>query len=170
MKELDADSGGLYDKKGKIYQERDCCQFLALKNYDYSPEIMLKELLREVPDQIIQYFVDLKNIEPNDKLEDDALAKVGAQQDGGYKSKLLNQLKEELINAVPKLTDEAAETWLKDTKCPVKDIKLMKEYINSENYTNYLFDLNDRNHAANILNSWKPNKNKNKRDKRRGRK
>ncbi|XP_067130751.1 copine-3-like [Centruroides vittatus] len=60
---LDGDNGRLYAPDGS-YAERDVVQFVPFYKYEMSPLLLAKEVLAELPNQVVQYFMS-KNIPPN---------------------------------------------------------------------------------------------------------
>ncbi|XP_023235399.1 copine-3-like [Centruroides sculpturatus] len=60
---LDGDNGRLYAPDGS-YAERDVVQFVPFYKYEMSPLLLAKEVLAELPQQVVQYFMS-KNIPPN---------------------------------------------------------------------------------------------------------
>jgi hypothetical protein len=59
MRELDADKNPLRARNGRgerVTQVRDCVQFLACNELRNDPELITRELLREIPEQITSYF------------------------------------------------------------------------------------------------------------------
>lgn len=54
MEVLDGD-GGLFDSKGRK-APRDIVQFLAFRNVQFNSEMLAKQLLAELPSQIVQYY------------------------------------------------------------------------------------------------------------------
>ena len=63
MEKLDADTNPLYSEAHKKYQSRDNVQFLAFREFASSSEALCKEVLAEIPDQMLQYYQG-KNIKP----------------------------------------------------------------------------------------------------------
>lgn len=55
MSDLDGDNG-LYASNGKK-SSRDIVQFVPFDNYQGNAELLTKELLKEIPSQVVQYFV-----------------------------------------------------------------------------------------------------------------
>lgn len=64
MKELDADKTPLYSKILKKNMERDIVQFVPFSKYKDRPNELAKEVLFEVPEQMLS-FMESKNIRPN---------------------------------------------------------------------------------------------------------
>lgn len=60
---LDGDNGRLYAPDGS-YAERDIVQFVPFYKYEMSPALLAKEVLAELPQQVVQYFIS-RNILPN---------------------------------------------------------------------------------------------------------
>jgi len=60
---LDADDDPLVDRNGKK-MVRDIVQFVPFRNVGNSPSRLCKEVLEEIPEQLLSYF-KLKNIKPN---------------------------------------------------------------------------------------------------------
>ena len=56
MQELDADDAPLYSHRYQKYQTRDIVQFVPYMQYSHDPNMLAKEVLREIPGQITQYF------------------------------------------------------------------------------------------------------------------
>ena len=57
MCELDGDNG-LYASNGKK-SPRDIVQFVPFNKYQGNADLLTKELLKEIPNQVVQYFVIL---------------------------------------------------------------------------------------------------------------
>jgi hypothetical protein len=55
MGDLDGDNG-LYGSNGKK-SPRDIVQFVPFNKYQGNAELLTKELLKEIPSQVVQYFV-----------------------------------------------------------------------------------------------------------------
>ena len=55
MEQLDGD-GGLYGGNGQRCP-RDIVQFVPFNKYGGNPDLLTKELLKEIPNQVVQYFV-----------------------------------------------------------------------------------------------------------------
>lgn len=62
MERLDGD-GGLYGSKGQKAM-RDIVQFVPFRNVQFNPDILAKQLLAELPGQVVQYYQSL-GIQPN---------------------------------------------------------------------------------------------------------
>ena len=60
MIELDGDGNGLYSPKGQKCP-RDIVQFVPYRNFNGNPQLLTSELLREIPTQVTQYFVNIHN-------------------------------------------------------------------------------------------------------------
>lgn len=56
MRELDGDEKGLFSPTGQKCP-RDIVQFVPYSKYNGNPQLLSSELLREVPNQVSQYFV-----------------------------------------------------------------------------------------------------------------
>ena len=56
MEELDGDGSGLFSSKGQRCP-RDIVQFVPYRKFNGNPQILTSELLREIPNQVTQYFV-----------------------------------------------------------------------------------------------------------------
>ena len=56
MNKLDADTSPLYSEEANCYQTRDIVQFVPFRDYSQDPELLAKEVLREIPNQLVQYF------------------------------------------------------------------------------------------------------------------
>ena len=54
MEKLDGDNG-LYDSKGRK-AARDIVQFVPFRDVKFNPDILAKQLLAELPGQVVQYF------------------------------------------------------------------------------------------------------------------
>ena len=54
MKQLDCDEGRLMNSEGKACQ-RDLVQFVALRNYNNNPAALAKDVLAELPQQLVDY-------------------------------------------------------------------------------------------------------------------
>mmetsp|Transcript_4694 Transcript_4694/g.7998 ORF Transcript_4694/g.7998 Transcript_4694/m.7998 type:complete len:200 (-) Transcript_4694:272-871(-) len=66
MERLDGDVTPLYSKNLKRYRNRDIVQFVPFRDLQGDPVRLAKQVLAEVPQQLVQYFLD-KNIRPNPK-------------------------------------------------------------------------------------------------------
>ena len=64
MQELDADEAPLYSQTYKTYQTRDIVQFVPFLKYQRDPNMLAREVLREIPGQIVKYFQGCR-IQPN---------------------------------------------------------------------------------------------------------
>lgn len=56
MEQLDADEAPLYSQKIRQYQTRDIVQFVPFLKYVNDPNALAREVLREIPGQIVHYF------------------------------------------------------------------------------------------------------------------
>ena len=64
MEELDADDAPLYSQTYRTYQTRDIVQFVPFLQYQNDPQALAREVLREIPGQVVQFFQSLR-ISPN---------------------------------------------------------------------------------------------------------
>ena len=64
MEQLDADEAPLFSNKHQCYATRDIVQFVPYLKYARSPTDLAKEVLREIPDQIVKFFQSMR-IYPN---------------------------------------------------------------------------------------------------------
>jgi hypothetical protein len=64
MQQLDADVNPLKSSKTNEYQHRDIVQFIKFEDFDQDPDMLAKEVLREIPKQLTSYFKQAK-IHPN---------------------------------------------------------------------------------------------------------
>jgi hypothetical protein len=55
MEALDGDHG-LFDSHGRK-AERDIVQFVPFREVQYNPDLLAKQLLAELPNQVVQYFM-----------------------------------------------------------------------------------------------------------------
>lgn len=62
MNTLDGDNG-LYNSKG-MKASRDIVQFVPFNQVQMNPDLLAKELLAELPDQVVQYMVNLYSFRP----------------------------------------------------------------------------------------------------------
>jgi hypothetical protein len=62
MNRLDGD-GGLYGSKGQTAQ-RDIVQFVPFRDVQFNPDILAKQLLAELPGQVVRYYQSI-GIQPN---------------------------------------------------------------------------------------------------------
>jgi len=67
---LDADDAPLFSKKLNRYASRDIVQFVPFREVKNDPYRLAKEVLAEVPNQLVSYFASM-NIKPNPKREND---------------------------------------------------------------------------------------------------
>lgn len=58
MVKLDGDGGTLYNSKGQKVP-RDIVQFVPFREVNFSPDHLAKELLAELPSQIVQYMTSV---------------------------------------------------------------------------------------------------------------
>lgn len=58
MERLDGDDGGLCGSKGQK-APRDIVQFVPFRDVKYNPDYLAKQLLAELPAQVVQYFQGL---------------------------------------------------------------------------------------------------------------
>jgi hypothetical protein len=63
MIKLDNDDLSLCDSKGRKAQ-RDLVQFVPFNEFRNNPELLAKNVLEELPDQLVEYF-ELINRKPN---------------------------------------------------------------------------------------------------------
>lgn len=63
MRELDADENPLYSKQLDKFMERDIVQFVPFSNFKTNTEELAKQVLFEVPEQLLSYMVG-KGIKP----------------------------------------------------------------------------------------------------------
>ena len=56
MQQLDADVNPLKSSKTNEYQHRDIVQFIKFEDFDQDPDMLAKEVLREIPKQLTSYF------------------------------------------------------------------------------------------------------------------
>lgn len=87
MQELDADDAPLYSHQYRQYQTRDIVQFVPYMKYSHDPTSLAREVLREIPGQIVKYFQGAR-IQPN-------MPNPQAQ--------MLNQIGGALVNQVKKV-------------------------------------------------------------------
>ena len=64
MEDLDADKSPLVHSKTQSYQARDVVQFVRFNDFVKNPDDLVKEVLREVPNQMAKYFKS-KFMKPN---------------------------------------------------------------------------------------------------------
>jgi len=65
MEKLDADKDPLYSNKLKKFQTRDIVQFVSFNQFVENPDELGKQVLREIPKQMTDYFKS-KGIKPNE--------------------------------------------------------------------------------------------------------
>ena len=63
MRELDADENPLYSKRLDKFMERDIVQFVPFSNFKSNTEELARQVLFEVPEQLLSY-MEKKNIKP----------------------------------------------------------------------------------------------------------
>jgi len=66
MVELDADNNPLYSHTLKKYSSRDIVQFVPFRDLKNDPYRLAKEVLAEVPRQMVSYF-QARGMQPNPK-------------------------------------------------------------------------------------------------------
>lgn len=59
MVRLDGDNG-LFDSKGRRAR-RDVVQFVPFREVKFNPDYLAKQLLAELPDQVVQYFMSINS-------------------------------------------------------------------------------------------------------------
>lgn len=59
MNQLDGDNG-LYNSKGQRAR-RDIVQFVPFREVKYNPDYLAKQLLAELPEQVVQYFMGINS-------------------------------------------------------------------------------------------------------------
>ena len=64
MENLDADKDPLFSEKTEKFQSRDIVQFVPFNKFKSNPEGLAKEVLRELPKQMVEHF-NKKKIKPN---------------------------------------------------------------------------------------------------------
>ena len=64
MENLDADKSPLMHSKLQTYQARDVVQFVRFNDFVNNPDDLVKEVLKEVPNQMAKYFKS-KFMKPN---------------------------------------------------------------------------------------------------------
>ena len=64
METLDADDAPLYSQAFRTYQTRDIVQFVPFSQYAHDPAALAREVLREIPGQVVQFFQTMR-ISPN---------------------------------------------------------------------------------------------------------
>lgn len=64
MVQLDADEAPLYSQKKGAYATRDITQFVPYLKFSQDPASLAREVLREIPNQIVRYF-QTNRIQPN---------------------------------------------------------------------------------------------------------
>jgi hypothetical protein len=72
MKLLDSDEGMLYSKKLQRAACRDIVQFVPFKTCKDRPEVLAKEVLYEIPNQVVEYMTS-KGIHPNRSIQNQEL-------------------------------------------------------------------------------------------------
>ena len=75
MEQLDGDVSPLYSENLRAYRNRDIVQFVTFKDVISNPSRLTQEVLKEVPRQMTNYFIQ-KNIKPNPKQMQDRSALV----------------------------------------------------------------------------------------------
>jgi len=73
MEALDGDIAPLYSKNLRMYRGRDIVQFVPFRDLKGDPSRLAKEVLAEVPAQMVSYFNNMR-IRPNPKLYADRRA------------------------------------------------------------------------------------------------
>jgi len=66
MEKLDGDEVCLTSSKGKK-RIRNIVQFVSFNKYQNKPELLSKEVLAEIPRQMVEYYYQLKNYKPKEK-------------------------------------------------------------------------------------------------------
>ena len=66
METLDADDAPLYSQALRTYQTRDIVQFVPFSQYSHDAATLAREVLREIPGQVVQFFQTLR-ISPNQR-------------------------------------------------------------------------------------------------------
>lgn len=93
MNELDGDNG-LYNSKGQKVP-RDIVQFVPFRDCQYNPDLLAKNLLAELPSQVVQYY-QMRGIKPPPPLPTvsmDQMLMSQQQNNGGFNglAQLINQ-------------------------------------------------------------------------------
>ena len=97
-----------------MYQTRDCVQFLACHELDNDPELITKELLREIPGQITAYFEE-KKLYPGAP-DKNALYKFKEKAPDTYFPSVSDALVEQAVNSGANVQE--VEMLLKKEKNP----------------------------------------------------
>lgn len=77
MDVLDADDEPLYSKKYNKKMSRDIVQFVEFNKFKHDPVLLAKEVLEEIPGQVIDFF-QKRNIKPKPAHDEDR-QKIAAQ-------------------------------------------------------------------------------------------
>ena len=56
MDVLDADDEPLYSNESRCYMSRDIVQFVPFNEYQHDPTQLAREVLREIPYQMVEFF------------------------------------------------------------------------------------------------------------------
>lgn len=101
MEKLDADKDPLYSNKHKKFQSRDIVQFVPFNQFSDNPEALQKEVLKEIPKQMTDYFKS-KGIKPNDPDPTLRLVQLANAQ-LNLKDSYYSKLKQQQIEALSKI-------------------------------------------------------------------
>lgn len=71
MDQLDSDESPLMSSK-KDFCSRDCVQFVEFNKFKENPALLAKEVLKEIPRQLMQYF-QMKNLKPGGYMSNEEL-------------------------------------------------------------------------------------------------
>ena len=92
MERLDGDNG-LFDSHGRRAQ-RDIVQFVPFRDVQFNPDILAKQLLAELPDQVVQYFqsMGIPPRQPPKQLNISEMVPVNPQQNANQQvTEMLNK-------------------------------------------------------------------------------
>ena len=98
MNRLDGDNG-LFNSKGQKAR-RDIVQFVPFREVKYNPDYLAKQLLAELPDQVVQYFLGMNSPPRQPPPQQNIEAMMGANQQELAKNQLTNMFeKADFFNA-----------------------------------------------------------------------
>lgn len=132
MEVLDADENPLMNKKTGAVMKRDIVQFVPYAKFKDNPELLAKEVLYEIPNQLLN-FMDEKEIKPNMPKKDNKGQIIG-NKGRGLSIGSVDFLEKEKMKFVGKLEKLGFERWrimrAIDNGIACKSIELAIEKMN----------------------------------------
>jgi hypothetical protein len=140
MENLDADKEPLYSEKTEKFQSRDIVQFVPFKWFMNDSEKLAKEVLKELPKQMVEYF-NKKKIKPNPPVKAAKNWKLAAggpkriEQDSFYV-----QMRDQMIQqcAAKGMDPNEVKVFLDTHGIAEHDIDQIEMYLRQPGYQNSL--------------------------------